>query len=145
MTDPKTALAGVMLEISFARFEASIATFSEERTPPRPFGRCDLISMTQVKAVARTRREVEGVNEDANPNKEIASVNRAIRRRSSQLWRVGLVDHLGYLFVSPPIWDVPRGHALRVAGATLLIRPLLASTASRCPYLLRSLSVRCGL
>ena len=47
MTDPKTALAGVMLEISFARFVDSMATFSEEKTPPRPFGRCDLISMTQ--------------------------------------------------------------------------------------------------
>ena len=39
LTEPKTALAGVMLESSFARFRASIAIFSEERTASRPFGR----------------------------------------------------------------------------------------------------------
>ena len=47
MTEPKTALAGVILDISFARLVASMATFSEERTLPRPFGRWDLISMNQ--------------------------------------------------------------------------------------------------
>ena len=36
--EPKTALAGVILEISFARFVASMVTFSEERMPPRPLG-----------------------------------------------------------------------------------------------------------
>ena len=47
---PKTAFAGVMLETSFARFMASIATFSEERTPSRrPFGRWDLASMVQIQ------------------------------------------------------------------------------------------------
>ena len=59
---PKTALAGVMLDTSFARFMASIATLNEEGVPPCPFGRRDLISMNQRKAVARTRREVEVAN-----------------------------------------------------------------------------------
>ena len=45
LTVPKTALAGVMLETSFARFIASMATFSEEIVPPRSFGRWDIASM----------------------------------------------------------------------------------------------------
>lgn len=39
LTELKTALAGVTLEISFARFRVSMATFKAERTPSRPFGR----------------------------------------------------------------------------------------------------------
>jgi len=31
-------LAGVILDISFARFMASMAIFNEERVPSRPFG-----------------------------------------------------------------------------------------------------------
>ena len=34
LTEAKTALAGVILETSFARFMASMATFSEERAHP---------------------------------------------------------------------------------------------------------------
>ena len=45
VTVPKTALAGVMLEISFARFRASMAILSEERTASRPFGRWDLVAI----------------------------------------------------------------------------------------------------
>ena len=36
-TGPKTAFAGVMLEISFARFEASMNAFKAERTPSLSF------------------------------------------------------------------------------------------------------------
>jgi len=39
MTEPNTALAGEMQEISFTRSRASMATFSEERAPSRGFGR----------------------------------------------------------------------------------------------------------
>ena len=67
MTDPKTALAGVILEISFARFEASIATFSEERTPPRPFGRWDLISMTQSKGSRENKTRGGGCERGCEP------------------------------------------------------------------------------
>jgi len=38
LTEPKTALAGVTLAASFARFRASMATFNEEMVPSRPFG-----------------------------------------------------------------------------------------------------------
>ena len=45
LTDPKTALAGVMLDISFARFMASMAIFNEERVPSCPFGRWALVAI----------------------------------------------------------------------------------------------------
>ena len=71
LTEPKTALAGVMLEISFARFVASMATSSEERTLPRPFGRWELLSMNRTKAVARERCKVGVARLNANPNKDM--------------------------------------------------------------------------
>ena len=48
-TEPNTALAGVILEISFARFSPSMATFSEERAPSRPFGCWDLAAMAKTQ------------------------------------------------------------------------------------------------
>ena len=47
LTEPKTALAGVMLETSFAMFMASMAAFSEEMALPRPLGRWDPASMVE--------------------------------------------------------------------------------------------------
>jgi len=44
-TEPKTALAGVILESSLARFRPSMAMFSEERPPSRPFGCWDVSVM----------------------------------------------------------------------------------------------------
>ena len=49
------------------RFVASMATFNEERTPFRPFGRWDLASIAKVKAAARESGEVEVAKKDANP------------------------------------------------------------------------------
>ena len=37
-TEPKTVLAGAMLETSFVRLRSSMAMLSEERAPPLPFG-----------------------------------------------------------------------------------------------------------
>jgi len=45
--EPKTASAGVALEISFARFMASMAILNAERVLPPPFGCWDLVSMTR--------------------------------------------------------------------------------------------------
>ena len=47
LTEPKTALAGVTLETSFARFMASIATFNDERTPSRRSCRWESGSMVE--------------------------------------------------------------------------------------------------
>ena len=45
LTDPKTAFAGVMLEVSFARFRDLMATANAEGTPSRPFGRWELVAI----------------------------------------------------------------------------------------------------
>jgi len=57
LTDPKTALAGVILETSFARFMVSMATFNAEMAPSRSFGRWDSASMVG----ARKRCDVKAV------------------------------------------------------------------------------------
>ena len=51
---PKTALAGVMLEISFARFMASMAIPNEEMAPSRPFCRWDLASIVKTQRGEKT-------------------------------------------------------------------------------------------
>ena len=45
LTEPNTARAGAIVEMSFARFKASMAMFSAERTLSRPFVRCESASM----------------------------------------------------------------------------------------------------
>jgi hypothetical protein len=45
LKEPKTGLAGVILQNSFARFDASMAAFSEERTISRRFCRWALACM----------------------------------------------------------------------------------------------------
>ena len=68
-TAPKAALAGVMLEISFTRFTASIVAFNAEMAPSRSFGRWDLASMVEAwgcreKTVWRERCWVKAVRKD---------------------------------------------------------------------------------
>jgi hypothetical protein len=53
MTEPKTALAGVMLEISFARFRVSMATLNVERMPFRPLSRWELVAIVEIVVAAR--------------------------------------------------------------------------------------------
>ena len=45
LTEPKTALAGVILEASLARFKASMVMFSDERMLSRRFGFAGVGSM----------------------------------------------------------------------------------------------------
>ena len=47
-TEPKTGLAGVILENSFARFRPSMAILSEGRTPSRFFGRLALSAISKL-------------------------------------------------------------------------------------------------
>jgi len=67
LTDPKTALAGVMLEISFARFMASIAMFNEERVPSRPFGRWDLAAIVKIQRGGEKAVSREAVKRGSGP------------------------------------------------------------------------------
>lgn len=53
LVDANTALAGVMLEISFARSRASMATFNVERAPSRPFCCWGVKSSSKHAVVAR--------------------------------------------------------------------------------------------
>ena len=49
LTDPKTALAGVTLDTSFARFIASMAVFNAERAPSCRFGWWEFESMAKTR------------------------------------------------------------------------------------------------
>lgn len=66
LTEPQTALAGVMLKSSFVRLVASMATFSKDRVFSRRFGRCGFVSMFDVEATGRKRRNAEVVREVRN-------------------------------------------------------------------------------
>ena len=47
VVEPNAVFAGMMLEASFARLRALIATFSEESVPSRPSGRWDSVAMVE--------------------------------------------------------------------------------------------------
>ena len=73
-TEPKTALAGVMLEISLARFRPSMAMFSEERTPSCPFGCWDLSAMVETQyGCGKVRRcaGCAGTSEHERPSRHL--------------------------------------------------------------------------
>jgi len=67
LTEPKTALAGVIVEISFARFKVWMATFNEERVPSRPFGFCELLAMTQSKRGCEKTMRGRGCEQGRKP------------------------------------------------------------------------------
>ena len=69
-TEPKTALAGVMLEISFARFEASMSTFKAERTPSRSFGRWEFVAIDETRGICEKVAWTKAAK-DPNPNTQI--------------------------------------------------------------------------
>ena len=48
-TEPKAALAGVILEASLARFKPSMVTFNTETMLPRPLGRWDSTFMVKTR------------------------------------------------------------------------------------------------
>ena len=62
VTEPRAALAGVMLNASFAMFMVSMATFKEERTVSRRFGRWGLGSMVKSRGDCETTVRREGCN-----------------------------------------------------------------------------------
>ena len=63
-TVPKTALAGVMLEIFSARSMASMAAFNVETAPSRPVGRWDFVAMVE------TARRRCSVRKNPNPDRD---------------------------------------------------------------------------
>ena len=67
VTVPKTALAGVMLEISLARLRASMAIFSEERMASRPFGRWDSVVIVEVQGSCEKAARCGSSEEESGP------------------------------------------------------------------------------
>ena len=67
LTEPKTAFAGVMLETSFARFKASMATFNAEMVPSPPLGRWDLASMVKTGGSCERTVRREGHEDGSKP------------------------------------------------------------------------------
>ena len=65
LTEPKTALAGVTLEISFARFIASMDTFNVERRPLRPLGRCEFVAIVKTGGRCREKAWQRGCGEES--------------------------------------------------------------------------------
>jgi len=111
------AFAGVMLDTSFARFMASIATFREEGIPPRSFGRLDSTFMNQVQAVAGIQFKVEAANKDVNPNRDGRSPCH------HHTWRADRPESLPFL--PSPLIQNPRCF-YEPSGATSCLQPYLA-------------------
>ena len=67
LTVPKTALAGVMLDASFARFKASTATFNAVIVPSRSLGRWDPAFMVETRGCGERTVQRGGREEDLEP------------------------------------------------------------------------------
>jgi len=70
LTDPKTALAGVMLETSFARFMASMAMFNEVRVPSRLLGRWGLAAIVGTQSVGEKTVLREDTRKGSRPDRD---------------------------------------------------------------------------
>ena len=68
LTEPNTALAGVILAASFARFVISMATFNKERGPSRRLCRREFASMVDSRGGCEKWRCRQAVRKGPNPN-----------------------------------------------------------------------------
>ena len=69
LTDPKTALAGVLLVISFTKLNASMKPFNTEMTLSRSLGCRDWVSMVEIRGRwGRTVQRKGCVKEGPKPN-----------------------------------------------------------------------------
>ena len=67
LTEPETALAGVILESSSTRFSPSVATFSKERASSRPFGSLYFSAMAETQGGCEKVVRGEGCKEESEP------------------------------------------------------------------------------
>jgi len=67
LTVPKTALAGVILESSFARFRASMVAFNAEIVFSRPLGHWDSACMVETRGSCEGSVEREGCEKGFEP------------------------------------------------------------------------------
>ena len=68
LAEPKTALAGVILETSFARFKASITTFNAETVPSCSLGCWVVCSIAETRSDCERIVSVEVVKETTSPD-----------------------------------------------------------------------------
>lgn len=112
LTEPNTALAGAMPEISFARFRDSTAMFNEERTLSCPFGRWDPVTMARTRGDCKRVVWEAGCEEELGPNiggrpfwHDTTRANDSATRREFRSWWSGCMrstDHLCSSFCQPP-------------------------------------------
>ena len=67
LTEPKTALAGVILETSFVRFKASMNAFNVKTVFSCPLGRWDSACMVETRGSGGGRVRREGYEEGSEP------------------------------------------------------------------------------
>ena len=84
LAEPKTAFAGVTLEISFARFRASIAPFKKERVLSRPFRGGELVAIVDMVVASKECGENDKAVRSPHPNGD----GRPFSRRKSHVSRV---------------------------------------------------------
>ena len=87
LTEPNAALAGVMLEISFARSMASMAAFNDERTPSsRRCDRRESASMVETRGRQENDAFQRAVREDTSPNMDGRSFCHERPRAIGAIW-----------------------------------------------------------
>jgi len=88
LTEPKTVLAGVMLEVFSASFEDSMAAFSAEMLPSRPVG---FRSSVSIAAAAREPYGLKAARKESGPESnrdERRFWHDTPRAGESQRWRL---------------------------------------------------------
>ena len=68
LAEPKTALAGVILETSFVRFKASMTALNAEAVPPHSLDCWVLRSMAETRGGCERIVGVEAVREATSPD-----------------------------------------------------------------------------
>ena len=120
VTEPRAALAGVMLNASFAMFMVSMATFKEERTVSRRFGRWGLGSMVKSRGDCGTTVRREGCNGRTRAPKDMSGD--FVMTRLVQPVVINGENHICAQRISSNSygWPVMRVFALQPAPSALL-------------------------
>ena len=110
LTEPKAALAGVMLETSFARFRVSIAAFNEERELSRRFGCAALGSMS---SESTWHKEAARASPNPRPRLRWAAIFAAHNHHHSSL---GLSSPRQVVALFS--WGTPQNRRVKAASLT---------------------------
>ena len=140
-TEPKTALAGVIVEASFARFKASMAAFNVETAPSRSLGRLEGSAMVvKTEGSCGERRGTQAVGKAVNPDrdephlswrpscKQVHLVKCEENHRIRRLRMCPIGCSPGTFVHSPPLAEEMLGHTrifiLACTSSLLRLRPV---------------------